>query len=280
MAPQDDSDERQTNREAWDAWTSINFASEFYDVEGFVQGAARRRSAMDALEAELLGDVSGQSLLHLQCHFGMDTLTQARRGAQVTGVDFSSEAIGRARALARRIGQRDARFVESDIYRLPEVLDGHFDVVFTSLGVLGWLDDLPRWAEIVAHFLRPGGRFVILEGHPLAWIFDDERTDPDLRVAYSYFEAAEALLIEQDRVYSDPETPVETRTFEWSHSLREILGSLLRAGLTIEHFDEYPFAAWKMFPWMTPRDDGTWTLPDDHPSLPLLFSLRARKPPR
>src|SRR5579864_4514537 len=155
----------EANRQMWNAWTPYHVESGFYDVEGFKRGQRRDRAGNDALEIEAVGDVVGKSLLHLQCHFGLDTLSWARRGATVTGVDFSEEAIRAARALAADVGV-PAAFIQSDIYELPGRLRGEFDIVFTSHGVLGWLPDLDRWAGVVAHFLRPGGRFCLIEGHP------------------------------------------------------------------------------------------------------------------
>lgn len=271
---------RADNRDVWNRWTRINYASDFYDVDGFVagwrEGINPRREHFDALEAKLLGDVSGQRLLHLQCHFGMDTLTQARRGALVTGVDYSSEAIERARALAERLGVTGARFVCSDLYDLA--LDETFDVVFTSIGVLSWLDDLKRWAEVIHRSLEPGGRFVLLEAHPLVWIFDDEVEERRLEVRYDYFESAEPLKLEQSGVYSDPHADEPSVTFEWAHSVSEIVGALLGAGLVLDSLHEYAEIAWPLFPWMERAEGGCWRLPGDLPALPLMLSIGAHRP--
>ena len=169
----------RANRDLWNAVTPHHVTSRFYDVEGFKAGRARRRTGLDELEVALVGDVRGKTLLHLQCHFGIDTICWAQRGATVTGVDFASEAIQAARRLAAEMGV-PATFVESDVYDLPANLQGRFDVVFTSHGVLGWLPDLERWGQVIARFLAPGGRFHLIEAHPFAWIFDDLRTDAEL----------------------------------------------------------------------------------------------------
>lgn len=161
----------ETNRATWDAWTAMQVASPFYDVEGFKAGR-RGRDGLDALEMRLVGDVSGKSLLHLQCHIGLDTIAWARRGAAATGLDFSPRAIAAARTLAAELGVA-AAFIESDLYELPARLTDTFDVVFTSHGVLPWLPDLDPWGRLIAQALRPGGRFCIIEGHPFAMIFDD-----------------------------------------------------------------------------------------------------------
>jgi SAM-dependent methyltransferase len=172
---------REANRALWNTWAPLNFASKFYDVEAF---AAGRGHDLDPIARAGPGDVRGKSLLHLQCHFGMDTIRWAKHGATVTGVDFSEEAIAAARALAARMGV-PATFVHSDVYELPAKLEGRFDVVFTSHGVLNWLPDLERWAQVVARFLAPGGIFYIVEAHPMMNLFNDRLTEPNLQLLYS-----------------------------------------------------------------------------------------------
>src|SRR5690349_4103733 len=157
-----------SNERLWDAWTKVHAEGEFYDVAGFREGGVRIRP----YEIEALGDVTGKSLLHLQCHFGLDTLSWARLGATVTGVDFSEDAIAYARTLAAEL-DIPATFVCSDIYHLPEALDGQFDIVFTSYGVLSYLGDLGAWGQVIAHFLKPGGTFYIVEFHPFAESFEE-----------------------------------------------------------------------------------------------------------
>jgi 2-polyprenyl-3-methyl-5-hydroxy-6-metoxy-1,4-benzoquinol methylase len=162
------------NRALWDEWTPIHVGSAFYDVDGWKSG---RRHDLPPLLVDEVGDVAGKDLLHLQCHFGLDTLSWARRGARVTGADFSERAVEQARLLAAETGL-EARFVVSDVVDLPDRLEGDFDVVFTSFGVLNWLPDVPRWAEVVAHFVRPGGFFYIAEAHPFAWSSTTATTRP------------------------------------------------------------------------------------------------------
>src|SRR3954464_11903705 len=150
----------QSNRKLWNDWTGIHAQSEFYDVESFKEGKFR----LHPIEKEELGDVRGKTLLHLQCHFGLDTLSWANLGAIVTGADFSDKAIDLARELSRETGL-PATFICSNIYDLPAALEGQFDIVFTSHGVLGWLPDMPNWGKVVAHFLKPGGTFYVAEVH-------------------------------------------------------------------------------------------------------------------
>lgn len=261
----------EANRALWDEWTDIHARSAFYDVEGFRRGGSR----LHPFEVEEVGDVSGKELLHLQCHFGIDTLSWARLGASVTGVDFSEKAVERARALAEELGL-EARFVRANVLELREALDGEFDVVYTSRGVLGWLPDVPRWAEVVAHFLRPGGIFYIHEIHPFVYVFDVDEGATEPRVAYPYFPHDEPLAFPPDS-YADPAAPVTSEAaYDWSHSLGEIVSSLIRRGLVIELLHEWPFLDWDL-PFLERGDDGLWRYPGPG-ELPLSFSLRARKP--
>jgi SAM-dependent methyltransferase len=258
------------NRAHWEAVTPGHVASAFYDVPSFLAG----RDTIDDLEEAAVGPVAGKTLLHLQCHFGLDTISWARRGAIVTGVDFALPAVETARRLAAETGVT-ARFVHSDVYRLPDVLDGEFDVVFASHGVLGWLPDLRPWGEVVARFLAPGGRFALVDSHPVLWMFDDEREDGEMRLRYPYF-SGEPLEWEGEGSYADPGAP-RTRVVEYAHPLEEVLGSLIDAGLRIEAFREYDRLAWKALPHMVQSDDGWWRLPPDAVSVPLMFSVRATR---
>jgi SAM-dependent methyltransferase len=266
---------RETNRRHWDELVPIHVGSEFYDVAGFKAG----KSTLQAIERGELGDVRGKSLLHLQCHFGLDTLSWARdAGAIVTGADFSAPAIEAARTLAREIGI-DARFVHADLYGLPEHLHEQFDVVFTSYGVLGWLPDLRGWARIAARFVRPGGTFYVVEFHPFVWVFDDSPGVTDLRVRYPYFTGPSPLEIEVPADYADPAAHVENRiTFNFPYELGAVVTSLVAAGLRIEFLHEFPYSPYRCWPFTAERPDGKARLIEHDGSVPLLFSLKATKP--
>jgi SAM-dependent methyltransferase len=262
----------QANRERWDELVAIHSRSDFYDLDSFRAG----RLSLTPLEREELGDVTGKSLLHLQCHFGLDTLSWARLGAQVTGADFSPAAIELARSLSRELGI-DARFVCSDVDSLPEALDGPFDVVFTSYGVLCWLPDLRRWGEVIAHFLRPGGTFYIAEIHPFAMLFDDENAE-GLQPRYTYFQGPEPMHFENVWTYTDSERPVDhTTTYEWNHTMGEIVNALLDAGLRLVFLHEFPFACFRMFPFLEQGEDGWWRLREQDVPIPMTFSIKAVK---
>jgi ubiquinone/menaquinone biosynthesis C-methylase UbiE len=265
------------NEALWDVWTRIHATSESYDLAGFKEGGIRVR----AHEIESVGDVTGRSLLHLQCHFGIDTLSWARLGARVTGADFSAQAIGLAREVAAEIGIDDATFLRADLYELPSVLDGTFDIVYTSRGVLGWLPDIRRWATVVAHFLAPGGTFFISEIHPVVQALEDDGVEPgELRLAYPYWEHETPLSFAVTGSYADPTADVGDQTEHgWNHGLGEIITALIDAGLTIESIVEHPFLDWSTgFLVEDPDVRGQWILPPGTPGeMPLMFSLRATK---
>lgn len=264
----------RANQALWDEKTEIHKDTPFYDLPGFIAG----KNALQSIELEEMGDVKGKSLLHLQCHFGMDTLSWARLGAKVTGVDFSPKAIELAKSISAEIDV-PGRFIQSEVYTLPDVLDEQFDIVFTSYGVLVWLGDLVRWGQVIEHFLKPGGTFYIAEMHPFAMTLDNETEDPVLQFMYPYFHSAEPMKFETAGTYADPDADVIVPfQFEWSHSMGDIINALTSAGLQIEYLHEFPFCAYQMLPFMEKREDGWWHLPEGMPELPLMFSIKASKP--
>jgi SAM-dependent methyltransferase len=263
----------KANQKRWDQLTLAHENSDFYDLAGFKAGKDRLR----AIELDELGDVTGKSLLHLQCHFGMDTLAWARRGAEVTGVDFSENAISLAKSLSRELNIA-ARFLCSDIYKLPSVLSGQFDIVFTSYGVLHGLPDLARWSEIIAMYLKPDGIFYIVEDHPFFRVFR-AKPDGEFKAERSYFFSEEPQKIERAGSYATDDQGTAGVSYVWDHSIGEIINSLVDAGLQIEFLHEFPYAARDKFPFMEQGEDGWWRLPPArHGSIPFLFSLQARKP--
>jgi len=257
----------------WNELAPIHARSAFYDLAGFKAG----RCSLTSIEREELGDVAGKSLLHLQCHFGMDTLSWARLGARVTGVDYAPAAIDLARDLSRELGL-EARFLYASIYDLPALLEETFDIVFTSYGVLCWLPDLARWGQVIAHFLKPGGVFYIVEGHPFANVFYNEPDATRLEVAYPYFPAAGPQAYECDGSYADTDVEVHHTSYEWPHSLGEIVNALLRAGLQLDFLHEFDRNVYRSHPYLVQGEDGWWRLPEHAESVPLMFSLKATKP--
>jgi SAM-dependent methyltransferase len=262
-----------TNQHLWNAWTTLHETSDFYDLPSFKAG----KSSLRPIERAELTDVAGRSLLHLQCHFGLDTFSWARKGAIVTGVDFSDRSIALAQSLSSELAI-PATFVCSDIDHLPDVLSGQFEIVFSSYGVLPWLRDLRRWAEVIAHFLAPSGIFYLVDDHPFMRTLRTNESG-ELTVANPYFFSNEPSRIEARGSYAAPgdeQTPLR-EWYIWNHSLGEVLAALIGAGLRIEFLHEFPFAMRAKFPGMERGDDGVWRL-SRPPEFPLLFSLQARKP--
>ncbi|NKZ08229.1 class I SAM-dependent methyltransferase [Actinomadura latina] len=259
------------NKALWDERVPIHVASDFYDVAGFKAGGQPLRD----FELAEVGDVTGLRLVHLQCHFGLDTLSWARRGAHVTGLDFSEKAVEAARAVAEETGLQ-ARFVASDVYDAPTVLDDTYDIVYTGLGALCWLPDIGRWAEVVASLLRPGGFLYLAEFHPFADTLDDEEGHT---VAYDYFAEGPQIWDEPDAgSYADPQASVQhTRSIEFVHGLGEVVTALAAAGLRIDFLHEHDYTLWQRFSVLE-RDGTAYRPPEGRPRVPLMYSLRAAKP--
>jgi SAM-dependent methyltransferase len=259
-----------TNRAWWDERAPHHAAGAFYDVAGFRAGA----STLRPFEPAELGDVSGRDLVHLQCHFGLDTLSWARRGARVTGLDYSAPAVATAAALADGTGL-DARFVEADVYDAVSALGAEsFDIVYTGIGALCWLPDIPRWATVVRELLRPGGVLYLVETHPMSDVLGDD----DLVARYPYFHDAPIRDDSQGSYAIDGDVRLETTvTYSWIHPLGRVVGALLDAGLSLELLNEHDFTVFARWPFMRDDGEGTYRLPDDLPRLPLLYSLRARR---
>jgi SAM-dependent methyltransferase len=271
----------ELNRRHWDEVTNIHARENVYGLDDFKAGGCR----LHRVELEEMGDVSGKTLLHLQCHFGLDTLSWARRGAIVTGVDFSANAIKLARSLAKEAGI-EARFIESDVYALHGHLSERFDIVFMSYGVLHWLPDLKEWGRIVSGFLKPNGVFYIVEGHPFIQVFpiDIDITDgsKDLRPRFPYFHDPAGTRWDANIDYADGETNTPP-LHNWRHSLGDVVNALVGAGLRIEYLHEFPFCAWKVVAFaelIEPSGEGRgyYSLPPRFPPLPLMFSIKATNP--
>ena len=258
----------EINRKAWNTRTKLHLASTFYDVEGFVAG----RGSLTDLELELLGPISGKEVLHLQCHFGQDTLSMARYGARVTGLDISDTAIEEARKLTERCGLK-ADWHCGNVLDRVERFESSFDVVFTSYGTIGWLPELRSWAANIANYLRPGGLFVFVEFHPVVWMFDNAFT----RVAYSYFNR-ERIVEEEQGSYADREAPDRIASVSWNHDLAEVLSSLMEAGLVIERFEELDGSPHACFANSEKGPDGLYRIKGMEGRIPMVYGLVARKP--
>jgi SAM-dependent methyltransferase len=251
-----------------------------YDAPGFIADP-QRISRIVEFDRPYLGDVAGKTLVHLQCHFGEDTLSWARLGASVTGTDFSPEAIAAADRLSSESGT-PGRFVVSELYDTPQVLPEQFDIVYTGVGAINWLSDIAAWGTVVAAMLAPGGVFYIREGHPMMRALRFPIEDPHdetLIVEYPYFEVEQPEAWDEAESYLGSATITNTRTYEWNHGIGEIQTALLNAGLVIDLFEEHRFGEWKAIHHMSEGADRRWRLPEhQRDRVPVMFSLRASKP--
>lgn len=259
----------EVNRAHWDEVAPVHGRA--YDTAAIVSGGI----SLDSVQVAELGDLSGRRLLHLQCHIGTDSLSLARLGADVTGVDFSGKSLDVARDLARRTGL-PARFIESPVFDLPGVLDETFDVVYTSIGVLCWISDISLWGRLVARYLSPGGFFYIMESHPVLSVFDDEAEG--LVARNPYFREGPVEWPAGFPDYADGTYLTGSPTLEFPWTLSRIVCSLIEAGMRIDFLHEFDFIHWKALPSMIECGDGMWRLPEPLDRIPLLMSLRASKP--
>lgn len=263
----------ESNLKNWNSRVEVHAKSRFYDVEGWLRKAA----GPPAREVEALGDLEGKSFVHLQCHFGMDALSWARAGAHVTGVDFSGPAIDEANGLAKRAGLSErATFVCANVYDASEVLlEKQFDVVYVSLGSLCWLPDVGAWGGVVADLLAKGGRLYLHDVHPFSSCFDGEGE----QVRYGYFEDPDdPQIFDSTSTYTDGEELNALRTYEWNHSIGEIVAALLGHGLVLDSLTEHDWTLFRQFPWLAEFESGVLVVPQGRPRIPLSFTILAHKP--
>lgn len=255
------------NKAAWNDKTDVHIASEFYDNAAFLRG----KSTLMPIELELLGDVKGKKILHLQCHFGQDTMSLSRMGAKATGVDLSDKAVDRARGFAAQLNL-DTQFACCDVYDAPNHLKGKFDIVFTSYGTIGWLPDLGKWANVVSHFLKKGGKFVMADFHPVVWMFDNDFRE----VRYNYFNT-ETIIEEETGTYADRAAEVHSKTVSWNHPTSEILNALIGSGLEIKRYDEYDYSPYSCFNHIEEQEKGKFRIAHLGNKIPMVYAILAMK---
>ncbi len=254
----------QTNKKLWNQKTEIHLKSKFYDMEGFMDG----KSTLQPIELGLLGDVAGKKILHLQCHFGQDTLSLARMGAKATGLDLSDKAIEVAQDLAQQL-RLDARFICGNVLQADQLLQEQFDIVFTSYGTIGWLPELTSWGRVIRHFLKPDGRFVFVEFHPMTWLFDEQYE----KIIYPYFNT-HTFYEEYSTTYTDGPAHTPVMGYEWNHSLSEIFSALIDNGLMITHFKEYDYSPYDCYPNMV-RSAYGYQITGLEGKIPMVYSMIA-----
>lgn len=267
----------EQNRLNWDDRALLHARSTTgYRLDRFRDDRSLLSEVVD-FDRRYLGDLTGLRVLHLQCHIGTDTLSLARLGAQVTGLDLSGASLDAARDLFASV-QTEGRFVEAAVYDAVEALDGEqFDLVYTGVGALNWLPDVARWGDVVGALVRPGGAFYLRDGHPMLYALDDERDDTELRVRYPYFETAEPITFDQAQTYVDTGgvTVAASVTHEWNHGIGEVFMALTNAGLQVTTLEEHRFLEWRFLAHQV-EDGARFRLPDDQADLvPMMYSMAA-----
>ena len=266
---------RQANLDNWNERVLIHTAPDGYPIDRLVRDPSAVSTIVE-FDKAYVGDVAGKTLLHLQCHIGTDTLSWAKLGATVTGLDFSPPALEHCRELADRLGIK-AQFVEPEIYDAPDHLSTEFDIVYTSVGAISWLPDIREWARIVAGYVKPGGVFYIRDGHPMLMTLDDEREDDELVVVHPYFETRNPVAWDEDTSYVGSGQIQNTRTYDWNHGLGETITALIDAGLVIERVDEHRGLDWKYKESMSELNDRFYLPEQQRDLVPLEFSILATK---
>jgi SAM-dependent methyltransferase len=256
----------EANKELWNQRTAIHKDSSFYDLAGFKAG----ETVLTPIELNEVGDVKGKKMLHLQCHFGMDSLNWARLDADVTGIDLSDEAIKEAKQLNDQL-RLNAKFVCCNVYDTSQHVTDLFDIVFTSYGTIGWLPDLAPWAKMIAERLKPGGIFYLAEFHPVVWMFDDDFT----HIKYSY-DNKEVIVTENEGTYTDRNADIKGKEYSWNHSISEVLNTLINAGLKIELFNEHMYSPYPCFRNTVETEKGKWHIKGMEGKIPMVYSLKAK----
>lgn len=257
----------EVNKASWNKRTAAHLTSDFYDVDGFLNG----RNPLNDIELNLLGDIKGKSILHLQCHFGQDTIQFSKMGAQATGVDLSDAAINAGVDLAKKLNQ-DTKFICCDLFDLPNHLHQKFDVVFTSYGTIGWLPDIEKWGALVSRYLKKGGQFIMADFHPTLWMFDDDFK----KVHYNYFKA-DAIVETNQGTYADREADFEKTSISWNHSMSSIITALINNGLQIEKMQEFDYSPYDCFSGTIKVAERKYRIENMGNKLPMVYAIAAKK---
>lgn len=255
----------EINRQSWNNRTAHHLKSEFYDQGNFMKG----NSSLNEIELNFLKDIKGKSVLHLQCHFGQDSISLSRLGAKVTGVDFSEKAIDAAKVISKEL-KINTEFICSDVYELPNILDKKFDVVYTSYGTIGWLPDLDKWAQVISHFLKPNGKLLFVEFHPVVWMYNDDFN----KIAYRYFNSG-AIIESENGTYTDRSADLAQEYVMWNHSLSEVITSLIRQNLTIKTFEEYDYSPYNCFNHTIEFEPKKFRIKHLENNIPMVYLIEA-----
>lgn len=255
------------NKLTWNNKVPIHLDSDFYDMKSFLDG----KNSVPEIDLNLLGNIEGKSILHLQCHFGQDSLSLARLGAKVTGIDLSDQAIAKAKELNKQL-KLDATFICCDVYETLNHITEKFDIVYTSYGTIGWLPDLEQWAKIISGALKPDGKFVFVEFHPVLWMFDD-----DFKAIKYHYHNEKPIIEEYSGTYANKEAAIITNYIGWNHSLSEVFQSLLNNGLQMEHFEEYDYSNYNCMNELIEFESGKFRIKHLDNKIPMMYSLVSKK---
>ncbi|WGH76912.1 class I SAM-dependent methyltransferase [Tenacibaculum tangerinum] len=257
----------EINRQSWNNRTEIHLKSKFYDLDNFIKG----KNSLNNIELNLLGDVKGKTILHLQCHFGQDTISLSRLGANVIGVDLSDKAIESAKQIAKNTNS-NTKFICCDIYDLPNHLNEKFDIVFTSYGTIGWLPDLDKWAKIISNFLKPNGQFVFVEFHPVVWMFDDNFE----KIDYRYFNSG-AIIETENGTYADKKAAITQSYVMWNHGISEVINNLINNELEINSLEEFDYSPYNCFNKTIEFEPRKYRIEHLEDKIPMVYSITAKR---
>ena len=257
----------EKNRQSWNKRTDYHIKSDFYDLNNFLKG----KSSLHNIELKLLGNISNKSILHLQCHFGQDTISLGRLGASVIGVDLSDNAINKAKSLSDQTNTK-VSFICCDIYDLPQHLDKQFDIVFISYGAIGWLPDLNKWGQIISRFLKSNGKLILVEFHPVFVMFENyfEKVD------YSYFNRGPVIYTDSG-TYADKNAIINQEYVLWNHPISDILNNLIKNNLEINSFDEFDYSPDNRLGETIEFEPGKYRTKDHDNKIPMVYAIVATK---
>ncbi|AXT20683.1 methyltransferase domain-containing protein [Flavobacteriaceae bacterium AU392] len=257
----------ETNKQTWNEKVKVHSKSKMYDIDAFIKG----ETSLKHYELTALKNVKGKSLLHLQCHFGQDTLSWSRKGAKCVGIDISEEGVKLAKKLNEKL-RLDAEFTCCNVLETSKYIKETFDIVFTSYGVIGWLPDLKPWGKMIAERLKLGGVFFIVEFHPIVWMFDYLEIPPVLKYGYHQ---KEVIYEEYKGTYADPLSDMMSKEYGWNHGLGDVVTALADAGLYIEYLKEHDESPYNVLPDLVETKSGSYIRKDT--LYPLIFTLKATK---
>lgn len=257
----------EINKQSWNNRTEAHLKSDFYNLEEFIKGA----TSLNSIELDLLGDIKGKSILHLQCHFGQDTISLNRLGADIIGIDLSDKAIESARKIAIDTNST-AEFICCDLYDIENHLDKQFDIIFTSYGTITWLPDLDKWGKLISKFLKPNGKFVFAEFHPVVWMFDDNFD----KIGYNYFNV-ESIIETENGTYADRNADISQSYVTWNHSMSEVISSLIDNGMELKQFQEYDYSPYNCFNKTFEFEPKKYRIKHLENKIPMVYSIVAKK---